>query len=198
MEFKSQIGQDRWVCEFFSYKKNGYFVDIGAHNGIFYSNTIYLEQVLGWKGICMEAGLGHYNSLLRNRSCDSYHAFITNQDGENISFNESNYVKPRIRKTIKVPTRTVATAFKSFAVPKVIDYVSLDVDGPEYKILQGFPFTEHEVILWTIEHNMYQTGPESKMNIKGIMEANGYVIAKEDMSSPEVAFEDWYVNKKYI
>ena len=37
--FYSQSEQDKWVCEFFNYKKNGYFVEFGGANGKFLSNT---------------------------------------------------------------------------------------------------------------------------------------------------------------
>ena len=39
MESYSQIGQDLWVLETLKNKKNGYFLDIGAHDGIYLSNT---------------------------------------------------------------------------------------------------------------------------------------------------------------
>ena len=40
----SQINQDRDVLEHYNYKTNGYFVDIGATNGIDISNTYLLEK----------------------------------------------------------------------------------------------------------------------------------------------------------
>ena len=53
--FQSQVGQDEWVVSFFSSKGDGYFLDIGAHNGVDLSNTYYLEKELQWNGICVEA-----------------------------------------------------------------------------------------------------------------------------------------------
>ena len=34
IKFHSQANQDKWVCEFFEYKKGGFFLDIGAHDGV--------------------------------------------------------------------------------------------------------------------------------------------------------------------
>jgi hypothetical protein len=50
----SQIGQDLEVLRKYKNKYNGYFVDIGASDGIIYSNTYLLEKRYGWKGICVE------------------------------------------------------------------------------------------------------------------------------------------------
>ena len=89
---------------------------------------------------------------------------------------------------------TMKSLLSGHPVPRVIDYVSLDVDGPEDKVLQGFPFNKHEVILWTIEHDSYSIGTKHKFDIKAIMEQNGYHIAVEDVPHDGHVFEDWYVN----
>ena len=54
MESYSQIGQDLWVQETLKNKKNGYFLDIGAHDGIYLSNTYLLEKNYNWNGLCIE------------------------------------------------------------------------------------------------------------------------------------------------
>ena len=54
MKYYSQNYQDYWVYTELNNYKNGYFVDIGAANGIFISNTYFLEKNLNWNGICVE------------------------------------------------------------------------------------------------------------------------------------------------
>lgn len=45
MDYKSQIGQDKYVCEhIFSNKKNGFFIELGAADGLIHSNTYYMEK----------------------------------------------------------------------------------------------------------------------------------------------------------
>ena len=69
---KSQKGQVRFVLEnCFNYKKNGlkregYFVDLAAAHPENYSNTFFLENKLGWKGILIEIN-PHFLELLRKR-----------------------------------------------------------------------------------------------------------------------------------
>jgi len=198
MEFTSQVGQDKWVCEFFNHKRNGFFLDIGAHNGIYLSNTLYLEKVLGWKGVCVEAGLGPFSMLIKNRTCTCIHAFVSDKD-EMIDFKEMYYGDFQRDTSIqRVQSVTLRALLPMCEVPKVIDYVSIDAEGFDYNVLCGFPFDTHEVILWTVEHNLYFGSSVQKDNIMNIMYQNGYVIARENVDAGDGnMFEDWYINKKY-
>jgi len=47
----------------------GYFVDIGAHDGITNSNSYIFEKYFGWSGICVEPNpnLRSYQTLINNR-----------------------------------------------------------------------------------------------------------------------------------
>ena len=47
MEYKSQHKQDEFIVNYFKEKRNGVFVDIGAHDGITLSNTYILEKEYG-------------------------------------------------------------------------------------------------------------------------------------------------------
>ena len=54
--FRSQAGQDLWVFgEVFNEQRNGFFLDVGAHDGVAISNTYILENRYDWRGICIEA-----------------------------------------------------------------------------------------------------------------------------------------------
>ena len=47
--FKSQFGQDRHVIStIYPQKRNGFFVEIGAYDGVESSNTYVLEKDFGW------------------------------------------------------------------------------------------------------------------------------------------------------
>lgn len=64
-QFYSQAGQDKYLIEnIYKNKEKGFFIDIGAHDGITYSNTYYLEKELGWSGICIEPNPKIYKQLL--------------------------------------------------------------------------------------------------------------------------------------
>jgi hypothetical protein len=47
----SQVGQEQFVIDFLKNKKYGFFVELGASNGLLHSNTYLLENKYEWKGI---------------------------------------------------------------------------------------------------------------------------------------------------
>jgi FkbM family methyltransferase len=73
----SQNGQDEFLIEeVFKSKNEGFFVDIGANDGITFSNTYALEKK-GWQGLCVEPHPDVFELLRRNRSCECICAAAT-------------------------------------------------------------------------------------------------------------------------
>jgi len=69
----SQRGQDRWIIKMLKGKRNGFFLEIGAGDGICISNTYLLEKRYGWKGILVEPTKA-FGQLVKNRpnsTCDN-------------------------------------------------------------------------------------------------------------------------------
>src|ERR1043166_2731273 len=50
----SQLGEDCLLAIFFDFKNHGFFIDVGAFDGVYLSNTFAFER-LGWSGLCIEA-----------------------------------------------------------------------------------------------------------------------------------------------
>ena len=71
-----------------------------------------------------------------------------------------------------------------FGRPRFIHYVSIDTEGSELEILQGFPFDSHEVGAFSIEHNFEEP---KRSQIRALLEARGYRIERDQ------DVEDWYV-----
>lgn len=202
IDFKSQVGQDKWVVDFFSSKEGGYFLDVGAHNGIDLSNSYYLEKKLGWRGICVEADPDLFEVLKNNRECTCVNVAASDSDGK-INFLKDGFSgraeeHPR---SIEVEAKSLGKILDENSSPKVIDYLSLDIEGMELKVLSTFPFEKYEIILVTVEHNVYMKNwlvEKNKQEIYNILTSNGFVIHAENVQSQGLAFEDWYVNKKYL
>jgi len=81
--YYSQVGQDRFVNEHvFGHKENGFFVEVGASDGIKFSNSLFLEESMGWSGICIEPNPEAYQKLILNRECTTYECAIDCEEGE--------------------------------------------------------------------------------------------------------------------
>lgn len=165
MEYKSQIGQDKYIVEnIFGRKKNGYFIELGACDGELFSNTYYLEKHLDWKGICIEPNPNFTEKLKQNRNCNLSFSPVFSESGKKVIFtvdNEgelsgiSNYITHN--KTnfteIELETKTLTQILDECSAPSYIDYMSLDTEGSELEVLKGLDFNKYTIGYICVEHN---------------------------------------------
>ena len=191
----SQAGQDEWVIQKTKGKKYGYFVDLGAYDGIKYSNTYYLEKDMYWTGICIEADPVNFSLLSKNRKCICKNLAVSNISG-NFSFISSDMGgKLDANGETDVECNTLLNILYENKSPKKIDYLSIDIEGKELDVIKDFPFSEWEIKLITIEHNLYCNGEYNKKEIMRILTNNGYILDRENVSHNGYPFEDWYILK---
>ena len=80
--YYSQAGQDGWVIEMTDAKMGGFYVDLGAHNGVASSNTYCFDKVLNWKGICIEAHPEIFKHLTDARpNATNVHSAVSDYEG---------------------------------------------------------------------------------------------------------------------
>lgn len=174
----SQVQQDLFVFKLLG--KTGFFVDIGAgwnDEGGLNSNTLLLEKN-GWKGLCFEGDPA---------AAQKRENYCINSQVINVYINENN----------------LKDFLKSRNCPKIIDYVTIDIEPYSLVGLKGFPFDEFEFKILTFEHDRYYLGPDQKNASTKILQDLGYYRICEDVLAPEVFgnnsyFEDWWVNPKYF
>lgn len=64
--YYSQFGQDKYLSSFFEGKNSGSFIEIGALDGIKFSNSLFFENS-GWNTFLCEANPNNYESIIENR-----------------------------------------------------------------------------------------------------------------------------------
>jgi FkbM family methyltransferase len=193
MEYTSQYGQDKWISEeVFPGKKHGYFIELAAGDGIFLSNTYFLEKNLGWKGLCIEPNKNSFNHLTNNRDCDCSDSVVM-QDGFEVEF--INYSKvtdyEHLLSTISgvsespFPIESISnhtsvsldTLLDKYNAPQTIDYISMDIEGSEIYVLQDFlPKNKRNILTWTIECNI---GSPHEQSILHWMKTYGYNLIQK-------------------
>ena len=176
MHFHSQDGQDKFVANLFDNKKNGFFLDIGAHDGVNLSNSFFLEKNLSWQGICVEPNPVIFLKLKANRKCvclnccagdkkGTYQFLAISGEGSMLSgllnFMDKDHLE-RIEKTIRdhgdtktiidVPTLPLSDILAEHAVT-IVDYCNIDVEGGEMSVLKSIDFSRVQIRAFTIENN---------------------------------------------
>lgn len=87
----AQLLQDLWVL-FQTYERsNGFFVEIGACDGIFLSNTYLLEKKFGWRGILVEPNPKWHQELQKNRNCGITHKCAYVKSGIPLEFSVTTH-----------------------------------------------------------------------------------------------------------
>ena len=64
---------------------NGYFIELGAADGILISNTLALEQI-GWDGICIEPSLAYKQLSTSGRKCIKRGDVVNGRNGDVVEF----------------------------------------------------------------------------------------------------------------
>ena len=207
--YYSQIGQDRFIDEFYNKKENGTFLDIGAHDGVSGSNSYFLEKIRNWNGICIEPQLEIFEKLKENRSCIKINCAVSNYNGvtdftyldgysnmlsgitedynqshiQRINYEVSNY-GGNIQ-TYKVNVRTLQNILDEYNIHD-IDFCSIDTEGTEFKIIQSIDFKKTNIKIFVIENNYNDT------QIKDYLENNEYVFYKK------LEWDDVFIKKDYL
>jgi FkbM family methyltransferase len=180
----SQAGQDYWVyAEAFNEKKYGFFLDIGAHDGITLSNSYILESRYKWTGICIEANPVTFKDLRKNRRATCLNTCLDRTEGE-VNFILANafggivdedvdnkVAKAAKREVIKLQTATLNSLLEAQHAPEIIDYLSIDVEGAEERILAEFDFGKYTFRCITIER------PTALL--RDLFKEHGYILIKE-------------------
>jgi FkbM family methyltransferase len=186
--FKGQKGQDKWVIlTVLPLKRNGYFLDLAASDGLTNNNTYTLEKLFGWSGICIEPNPVFYQKLVRTRKC-IIDTSVVNDKHEAVEFridvggwggivaddtdNNPKYRSAELNsaETITLETVLLTEVLDQYQAPSVIDYFSLDVEGSEERVLRYFEFDRYQFNCLTIER------PTPKVN--EILFKNEYVFVK--------------------
>lgn len=134
----------------FSNKKNGYFVEVGALDGMIMSQSYLFEKVLNWKGIVVEPNTVWKDALFLHRECNISTEAISDKQGVStfecreipaFSGLKSSVNDARTSDIINeydVKTITLCDLFDKFNAPEEIDWVSIDTEGAELAILEQF------------------------------------------------------------
>ena len=181
------------------FKRDGFFIEFGATDGIVLSNTYLLEKYFGWKGLCAEPNPTFFERLKVNRKCLTSNRCIAERSGDEVEFifadeyggiadyadHDSHSQKREAYETLSGTTTLTTISLEDFLLehnaPSTIEYLSIDTEGSEFDILKSFPFDRWDIRLITVEHNF----TDNREKLFDLLTRYGY-------KRQEAQFDDWY------
>lgn len=181
MGYYSQFGQDVLVDRhLFAGRRGGVFVDVGAHDGKSFSNSMFFERERGWTGLCVEPNPEVFTELRANRACACVNVAVAATEGHMpflvapggvsmLSGLEPAYDARHRRRldretaarggptTVRVPTQRLDVLAREHGIAR-IDLLNIDVEGGEAGVLDSLELREFSVGLVVIE-NQFRSWP---------------------------------------
>lgn len=193
MKFYSQCGEDKIIWPLF--KEKGFFVDIGAMDGIKFSNTYAFERA-GWQGICVEPNPNALKRCRKNRKCTVLGYAVSDKPAENQLFyatkrgqlssldkeleslwryNERRYSgrwKFKGWKPVSVAVRTLTEILDTEG--RTPDLLSIDTEGNDLNVLKGLDFAKYKPRVIIIEY----LNKGYRRAIRHYLNGRGYYVRK--------------------
>jgi len=184
--FHSFEQQDEFVANIFDQKTNGFFLDIGSGHTLVGSNTIALEKTLDWTGVSFDLfdSKANYQWDLHRSSKFECMDVTSNQFYD--------YLKNSIPSNL------------------VVDYISLDVDGPRgsdvITALGKIIDSKIKFKSLTLEHEYFLYGDTYRQPTRQMLEDLGFIRLFGDVKAWSIgsrgngteSFEDWWVHPGYF
>ena len=164
----SQGQEEKIILDYFG-EQSGKFLDIGAYDGVTFSNTYALVEK-GWTGVMIDPSITMFPKLLANmegKPVECSNIVITGNKSELISFYDSNgeFLSTNVPEMFDKWKGTNWSKFttKSVSINELLDYfgydfkfISIDVEGANWELFKHLPFTLlDELQLLCIEYDKH-------------------------------------------
>lgn len=187
--------------------ENGFYLEVGAHDGVFQSNTYHLEKKYNWSGLLIEPSKICYNRLLENR--DQNKNIILNcalvNDGNtkkvkgdfngnpmaSIEGMRGGFESAKGKNLVEVDACNLSDILKKYNISK-INFFSLDVEGYEYEILKSIDYDFCDIECFLIEVYL-----NNKEKIIDFLKRKDYHYV-EIIQKHQTPFEDIFFKKNKI
>jgi len=201
---QSQLSQDLLVLAVLEFLESGFYVEIGACDGLSFSNTYILEKLNRWDGLVVEPAKIWHSKLREFRNCkideravvgrgSGFTQFSETSDPmystfSSLSFNDLHASLRVAAKSYPVQVVGIMELFEFNSVPKKINYLSIDTEGSEYDILSALDFNSYQIDFISVEHNF----TENALRIDDLLSRHGFIRILKQLS----IFDGWYVNSR--
>lgn len=206
----SQFGEDKIIANYFSNGYKGNFVDLGCFHPTRHNNTFDLYK-RGWRGINVDmnpltidlfnfcrAGDKNINCAVSDK--ENIKTYYSNGELSPLNTLEKNHllylnkhfnIDNQDFKSKKTKTKTLTNILKKNKTYK-IDFLNIDLEGHELKVIKKFNFSLFNIKIICIEvlnHNIKST--KNNQEIQKILKKNDFILSKK------IGVNYFYKNKNF-
>ena len=204
----SQEGEDMILRRIFEYKADGFYVDVGAHHPVRFSNT-YLFYKQGWTGINIDAMPGAmklFNTIRRKdinleqaisekeKTLTYYQFNDPALNGFDVKLSEKRDSEPNgynIQFKTQLKTKSLEIILDDYLpINKIIDFMSIDVEGLDYEVLRSLNLIKYKPRVLLLEI-LYTSDNNNKNEIVSYLEQNGYVYFAKTLNTTFFMHKDF-------
>ena len=184
--FYSQLGEDLYIFKNFINKivKDGIFIELGALDGIKYSNSKFFEDVLGFTGILIEPTKNYQKLIINRQNCKNYNYAISNIEGENIFIGDDatagimdnipEFMLNRYHKNKSLKYKVEGIPISKIINQSNISYIDIyfiDVEGAELMVLET---TDWNIPIYLIIIELHNIDIEKDNKCRELLLKNGF------------------------
>ena len=197
----SQQKEDEILYNKFLNYPSGFYIELGAMDGITYSNTKFFEETLGWKGILIEP-TNQYHTLIRTRPNNFNFNYTVSEIEGDIDFLGSDALGGIVSSMhddhkfgwglntltpYKVKSKPFYEIIKDIDIKKV-DLFSIDVEGGELGVLKTFDWN---IPIYIVLIEMSGIDKLKDEECRRILKDQGFEM------NMEIGVNEVWINNKY-
>tara|TARA_B100001287_G_C22634970_1_gene507065 strand:- start:616 stop:1347 length:732 start_codon:yes stop_codon:yes gene_type:complete len=187
--FRRKIIYSNWSIDlavdfFFKNKKKGIYIDVGCHLPLLNNNT-YLLYRRGWTGINIDLDFNAIDTFnfLRKKDTNVQACISNDEKIKELFFFHARSAKNTLneqrgdgaKEILKIQTKTLNSIIQNSPYSdKEIDFLSLDVEGSELDVLQGFDIEKYKPKIIVAEYIPPTSKEFYEVNISDIIDSNLY------------------------
>jgi len=177
----------------------GFFIEIGANDGFTFSNTVYLEEHFGWKGILIEPNDKYLISLGKREKSIVINKAISSKPGKaefidaglygglKSVLDETHNIYTKNAQCISVDCMALQDILDSASAPDQIDFISIDVEGGEVPIAEQMVSSNRRFRCGCIEYN---NRIEDYKQIVALLKSADYEVVWDAQTEQDLFFVD--------
>lgn len=208
----SQGGEDKMALTWFNGLCGGTYLEMGAVDGVSFSNTYVFHKAFGWKGLLIELAPQSFEKLVVNRPDDvTVNAAVCDEprtlhywynperkftagvwEFTQPDFRGRYWPGVRLEDTTPiecVPLDQIIKQRFSHGRSQFFDFWSLDVEGSEMMVIESVDFSTTAFGIIVVEAN--GTNERKNLALRLFLESKGYRFLRQERNNY------WFVNENF-